>query len=87
MEVIYLTRADEDLQYWIKTGNKAVLKKIAQLTTAIIENHYEGIGKPEPLKYGLAGKWSRRITHGDRYVYSIAESTIYVYSLRGHYEK
>jgi toxin YoeB len=32
MEIIYLPKADEDLDYWIKTGNKAVLKKIAQLT-------------------------------------------------------
>ncbi len=87
MEIIYLPRADEDLAFWIKGGNKATLKKIAQLTMAIIENHFEGIGKPEPLKYDLAGKWSRRITHADRYIYSIQGNTLYVYSLRGHYEK
>ena len=36
MEIVYLPKADEDLEYWVQTGNKAVLKKIAQLTEAII---------------------------------------------------
>ena len=49
MEIKYLPQADADLNYWIKTGNKANLKKIAQLTRAIIENPYSGIGKPEAL--------------------------------------
>ena len=56
MEIKYLPQADADLNYWIKTGNKANLKKIAQLTRAIIENPYTGIGKPEALKYDLAPK-------------------------------
>ena len=43
MEIKYLPQADEDLAYWIKTGNKATLKKIAQLTRAILENPYQGI--------------------------------------------
>ncbi len=85
MEVVYLPKADEDLEYWINTGNKAVLKKIAQLTEAIIKNPYSGIGKPEALKYQLAGKWSRRITGEHRYVYQIENDILKVYSLRGHY--
>jgi toxin YoeB len=56
MEIVYLPKADEDLEYWVQTGNKAVLKKIAQLKEAIISNSYKGIGKPEALKYKLAGK-------------------------------
>lgn len=85
MEVVYLPKADEDLEYWIHTGNKAVLKKIAQLTEAIISNPYSGIGKPEALKYQLAGKWSRRITDEHRYVYQIEGEILKVYSLKGHY--
>ena len=53
MEINYLPQADEDLAYWIKTGNKPILKKIAQLSRAILENPYVGIGKPEALKYDL----------------------------------
>lgn len=86
MEIVYLPQADEDLAYWVKAGNKAILKKIAELTRAILENPYKGIGKPEALKYDLALKWSRRITKEHRYVYLIKEETLIVYSLKGHYE-
>ena len=61
MEIVYLPKADEDLTYWVKTGNKPILKKIAQLTEAILASPYTGIGKPEGLKFELSGKWSRRI--------------------------
>lgn len=85
MEIIFLPKADEDLKFWIQSGNKLILKKIAQLTNSIIENPFEGIGKPEPLKYDLTGKWSRRISKEHRFVYSIVDNTLYVYSLKGHY--
>ena len=85
MEIIYLPKADDDLNFWIKTGNKIILKKIAELTEAILENPFEGIGKPEHLKYELAGKWSRRISAEHRFVYSILINTLTVYSLKGHY--
>ena len=78
--------AEKDLAYWVKTGNKAILKKITQLTKAIIEDPYTGIGKPEALKYNLAPKWSRRITGEHRYVYLVTDDTLFVYSLKGHYE-
>ena len=87
MEIVYLPQAEEDLNYWIKTGNKAILKKIAQITEAIIEAPYSGIAKPEALKYHLAPKWSRRITQEHRFVYLIQDDTLYVYSLKGHYIK
>jgi toxin YoeB len=86
MEIKYLPQADVDLAYWVKVGNKAVIKKIAQLTRAILENPYTGIGKPEALKYDLAPKWSRRITLEHRYVYLVSDDTLFVYSLKGHYE-
>jgi toxin YoeB len=82
---VYLPEADKDLAYWVKTGNKAVLKKIAQLTKAILENPYAGIGKPEALKYELAPKWSRRINLEHRYVYQLKDQTLLIFSLRGHY--
>lgn len=85
MEIKYLEQADEDLNYWVKTGNKAILKKIAQLTRAILEDPYQGIGKPEALKHDLTGKYSRRITQEHRYVYEIIDDTLFVFSLKGHY--
>lgn len=85
MQIIYSPKAKEHLEYWIKSGNKPVLKKIVQITKAIIENPYEGIGKPEQLKYELINYWSRRITQEHRYVYTITDNTIIVASLKGHY--
>lgn len=87
MEIIYLPKADEDLEFWIKSGNKKILKRIALLTAAIGENPIKGLGKPEPLKFDLSGKWSRRISQEHRFIYSFVEDTIFVYSLRGHYKK
>ncbi|MCA6423782.1 MAG: Txe/YoeB family addiction module toxin [Flavobacterium sp.] len=85
MEVVFLPQADNDLSFWVKTGNKPILKKIAKLTQAILENPYTGIGKPEALKFNLAGKWSRRITEEHRYIYQIEDNILKVYSLKGHY--
>jgi len=62
-----------------------VLKKIVKLTQAIVENPFEGIGKPEPLKYQLTGKWSRRINKENRLIYAVENQTLYIYSLKGHY--
>lgn len=85
MEIINSPKAVDDLSFWVKTGNKPVLKKIAKLTQAILENPFEGIGKPEPLKYQLTGKWSRRINKENRLIYAVENKTLYIYSLKGHY--
>ena len=62
MEIIYSSDAIEDLTFWKKSGNKAIMKKITSIIISISETPFEGIGKPEPLKHNLAGQWSRRIT-------------------------
>lgn len=91
MEVIYAPKAVADLAYWKKSGNKRVQKKIQQLITAIKENPFEGIGKPEPLKHDLAGKWSRRINQEHRIIYTVSDEDqiqiLHLLSLKGHYEK
>jgi toxin YoeB len=61
------------------------LKKIEKLVDAIIENPFEGIGKPEPLKHNLAGCWSRRIDREHRLVYEVTDELITVLSMKGHY--
>ena len=85
MEIELTTRAEKDLEYWTKTGNTTVLKKIRNLLENILETPFSGICKPELLKHELSGKWSRRITHSDRIVYQIIDDTVYIYSLKGHY--
>lgn len=90
MEIIFSAKAKKDLEFWSKSGNKIILKKISELLRAIQENPFEGIGKPEPLKYNLSGVWSRRINQEHRLIYEIVdENTIEILniiSLKGHYE-
>lgn len=69
MEIILTPAAKADLDEWKKSGNKKVLQRIRDLVATIEKAPLEGIGKPEPLIYELAGKWSRRITNADRIVY------------------
>jgi toxin YoeB len=85
MEVVLLPDAIEDLKYWQKSGNRAIQKKIVDLIKAIQEMPFQGIGKPEPLKHNLTGKWSRRINAEHRLIYLVEENTIYIYSIKGHY--
>ena len=58
MEIVLLPQAQKDRDYWKKSGNKAIMERISALLKDIMEHPYTGIGKPEPLKYDLAGKWS-----------------------------
>ena len=61
MEIKLLEDADEDLAFWIKSGNKSVQKKINELLLSIKETPYSGVGKPEALKHRLSGLWSREL--------------------------
>lgn len=89
MEIILLEQAEKDRKYWIKSGNKAIMKRITALLEDMAEHPFTGIGKPEPLKYSLSGLWSRRINSEHRIIYSVSDNaiTIYVLSMRYHYSK
>lgn len=76
MEIVLTIQAEEDLNYWKRTNNISVLKRIRVLLENILETPYSGLGKPEGLKYELTGKWSRRITKSDRLIYQIIESKV-----------
>lgn len=45
-----------------------------------------GTGKPEALKHGLSGLWSRRLSLKDRLVYRFDEEGIHIFAIGGHYE-
>ena len=85
MEVKYTLEAKEDLLYWKKINRETILKKIRKLIEAIIENPFEGLGKPEPLKHSLSGCWSRRINKKHRLVYEVYENKILIHSMKDHY--
>ncbi|MFA9238568.1 MAG: Txe/YoeB family addiction module toxin [Candidatus Paceibacteria bacterium] len=84
MNLIFSDKAWEEYMYWQNT-DKQILKKINQLIKDIKREPFEGIGKPEPLKYELSGFWSRRISDEHRLVYEVSESYIAIVSCRFHY--
>lgn len=86
MEIEFTLKAQEQLDFWRKSGNVKILKKIRELLEIIPATPFEGIGKPEPLKYELSGTWSRRITNEHRLIYEVKDDVIYILSLKGHYE-
>lgn len=74
----------EDLRYWVETNRKTALR-VFDLIEAIMRDPFNGIGKPEPLKYLAAGTWSRRITQEHRIVYLISDDRIDFLQARYHY--
>ena len=84
MTVIFDDDAWEDYLYWQRTDPK-ILKRINALTKEIQCSPYEGVGKPEPLKYNFAGYWSRRISDEHRLVYQVKDDAVLIAQLRYHY--
>ena len=81
MEIIYSEKAQEDIEYWRRSGNKAVMNKITALLNDITAHPFTGIGKPEKLKYEFSGKWSRRINEEHRIIYVADEKKYEIYIL------
>lgn len=80
-------QAQEDIEAHRKAGNKAILKKINSLLEELTEHPFTGTGKPEALKYSLAGLWSRRINQEHRLLYQIeGETIVVILAAKGHYE-
>lgn len=84
MKLIFSEHAWEDYLYW-QTTDKLMLKRINRLINEIMRDPFTGAGKPEPLKHGLSGYWSRRINDDHRIVYRPAEDAILIAQLRFHY--
>ena len=84
MKLIFSAHAWDDYLYWQKTDKKTTTR-INTLIRDIQRMPYEGIGKPEPLKHGLAGYWLRRITDEQRIVYKVENDAILIAQLRYHY--
>ncbi|MEQ8477697.1 Txe/YoeB family addiction module toxin [Fulvivirga sp.] len=85
MVLTFTENAWEDYLYWQKIDKKTV-KKINELIKEIKRDPFHGIGKPEPLKYDLAGYWSRRIDQEHRLVYKVVDEDLQVYACRYHYD-
>jgi toxin YoeB len=84
VKLIFSENAWKDYLYWQKT-DKRILKRINLLIRDIQRIQYEGIGKPEALKHGLSGYWSRRINDEHRIVYKVENDSVFIAQLRYHY--
>jgi toxin YoeB len=83
-EAVFQPEFVDDLIHWVKTERKSALR-VLELVNAILRDPFEGIGKPEPLKFGFTGCWSRRITQEHRLVYRVLENRIDFLQARYHY--
>jgi toxin YoeB len=84
VKLIFSEHAWEDYLYWQRT-DRQMLKRINRLIHEIMSDPFTGSGKPEPLKHGLSGYWSRRINDEHRLVYRPAEDAVLIAQLRYHY--
>jgi toxin YoeB len=74
----------DDLKFWVQNDRKTALR-VLKLVEDILRDPFEGVGKPEPLKYLAPGTWSRRITQEHRLVYLVREMRIDFLQARFHY--
>ncbi len=84
MKILFSENAWEDYTYRQKY-DKQILKRINELIKEIQRQPFGGIGKPEPLKFGFAGYWSRRIDQEHRLVYKLEKDSLYIAQCRYHY--
>ncbi|KAA9298995.1 MULTISPECIES: Txe/YoeB family addiction module toxin [Aerococcus] len=84
MKVHWSRRSVIERDDW-KENDRKVYDKIYRLLQVIKEDPYQGLGKPEPLKYDLSDYWSRRLTRQDRLVYRVTDDAIEVLSCKYHY--
>jgi toxin YoeB len=83
-ESIFQPEFREDLKHWVGTDRKTGLR-IFQLIESVMRDPFQGIGKPEPLKFLGPGVWSRRITQEHRLVYVVGHHRIDFVQARYHY--
>jgi toxin YoeB len=83
-EAVFQPEFPEDLQHWVQNDRKVALR-VLELVEAVLRDPFTGIGKPEPLKFLLAGCWSRRVTQEHRLVYRVSGNRIDFLQARYHY--
>jgi len=83
-EAVFHPEFRSDLRHWVET-DCAVALRVFHLIEVVLRDPFTGIGKPEPLKYLLAGAWSRRITQEHRLVYRVSANRVDFLQARYHY--
>ena len=81
---VFFPEFREDLRFWVETDRRTAMR-VFDLVEAIVSDPFSGIGKPEPLRFVMAGCWSRRITQEHRLVYRVTADRIDFLQARYHY--
>ena len=84
MKLVWDDNASDDHVWW-QGQDRKILCRINALIQDVMRNGNEGIGKPEPLKHGFQGYWSRRINDEHRLVYKVSGDEIRIAQCRYHY--
>ena len=84
MKINFTEKAWEEYLFW-QQNDRAQLKRINTLIRDIQRNPYEGIGRPESLRYEYQGYWSRRIDEEHRLVYKVLDDILNIVQCRYHY--
>ena len=79
-------QASQDLAWWARS-NRSTYQRILRLIDDSRSTPFAGIGKPEPLRYGPANTWSRRIDQRHRMVYRVYDDAIQIVAARFHYNE
>ena len=89
MRLVWEERAWADYLHWQKTDTRIVTRinmLLRDVTRGIdAANAHTGIGRPEALKHGMSGYWSRRITAEHRLIYKVVGDEVRVATCRHHY--
>jgi len=86
VRLVFTSQGWEDYCHW-QQSDRSILKRINRLIDDALRDPTSGIGKPEPLKYGITGAWSRRITDEHRLVYRVLNDDLVILQARYHYQK
>ena len=86
MRPVFTPQGWEDYCHW-QQSDRSILKRINRLIDDALRDPTSGIGKPEALKYGIAGALSRRITDEHRLVYRVQNEDLVILQARYHYQK
>lgn len=82
--IVFESSAFAEFNEWAK-NDKKIYQKIVRIIKDIDSSPFEGLGKPEPLKYELTGYWSRRINDEHRLVYQVNDSEVIIIACKYHY--
>lgn len=86
MRLVFVPHAWDDYKHW-QANDRAMLKRVNRLIDDTLRDPCTGIGKPEPLRYGIGGAWSRRIDEEHRLVYLVRDDDLVVLQARYHYSR